>query len=72
MSAENPHGLRPGITEWNEKCPHLVHILIDGPKLTLKSYYPDGLVFDSLVITKSGEAKKVVGMRSSQHPLHPA
>ncbi len=72
VSAENPHGLRPGITEWNEKCPHLVHILIDGPKLTLKSYYPDGLVFDSLVITKSSGKKKVVGMRPSQHPVHPA
>ena len=71
VTPENPHGLRPGITEWNEKCPHLVHVLIDGPKLTLRSYYPDGLVFDSLVIDKSGDKKKVVGMQQDQHPVHP-
>jgi len=71
VTPKNPHGLRPGITEWNEKCPHLVQVLIDGPKLTLKSYYPDGLVFDSLVIDKSGDQKKVVGMRQDQHPVHP-
>ncbi len=71
VTPKNPHGLRPGITEWNEKCPHLVHVLIDGPKLTLKSYYPDGLVFDSLVIDKSGDKKTVVGMRPDQHPVHP-
>ena len=71
VTAENPHGLRPGITEWNEKCPHLVHILIDGSKLTLNSYYPDGLVFDSLSIDKSGEKKKIDGMRPDQHPVHP-
>ena len=72
VTPQNPHGLRPGITEWNEKCPHLIHVLVDGEKLSLKSYYPDGLVFDSLVIDKSGGKKKIVGMASDSHPVHPA
>ena len=72
VTAKNPHALRPGITDWNEKCPHLVHVQVDGKKLTLKSYYPDGLVFDSLVIDKSKSKKEVRGMPVDQHPVHPA
>jgi hypothetical protein len=71
ITPENPHGLRPGITDWNEKCPHLVQVLIDGPKMTLKSYYPDGLVFDKVTIDKSNGTKSVVGMAVEDHPVHP-
>ena len=72
VTQQNPHGLRPGLTDWNEKCPHLVHVLVTGNKLKMKSYYPDGLVFDSLTIDKTGGKKRVVGMPKEKHPLHPA
>jgi len=71
VTRENPHGLIPGVSEWNEKASHLLHVLIDGPRLTLKSYYPDGLVFDSLSIDKSKPQKQVVGMPLESHPVHP-
>ena len=71
VSAENPHALRPGITDWNEKCPHLVQVLIDGPRLTMKSYYPDGIVFDWLRIDKSTGTKQFTAMPLEDHPVHP-
>jgi len=71
ITPENPHGLRPGLTDWNEKCPHLVQVLIDGPRLTMKSYYPDGLVFDWLQINKSTGIKRITAMPVEDHPVHP-
>ena len=71
VTDDNPHGLRPGITDWNEKAAHLIHVRIDGDRLAMRAYYPNGLVFDRFDIDKSGGDKRIDAMPLEDHPVDP-
>jgi len=70
VTEQHPNGLTDNV-RWAEKSPHLAHFIVDGKKLTMRLYYPDGIVADWLEIEIRDGKKLFREMPLDAHPRRP-
>jgi len=70
VTEQNPNGLSDNV-RWAEKAPHIAHFIINGDRLTMRLYYPDGIVADWLEIELRDGKKHFREMPLEVHPRRP-